>query len=106
MINKITTSQEIHEVSINESYLKLGNYFYQTLFESTEAAEDAVETLGLKKYHLQNGKTLWLCETHAKEIGAKLADLEKNISSSHLFGEKNQLLEEIRLLEKINLNQA
>ena len=100
LINKIISAQEIHDISVNDSYLSLGNYFYQNLTDSTETVEEAVELLGLKRYHLQNGKTLWLCDNHAKDIGAKLADVEKNIASSGSSGEKNQLLEEIRLLEK------
>jgi hypothetical protein len=101
IFNKINAAaKETHDMSVSDSYLSLANYFYQYLTDSTETVEEAVELLGLKRYHLQNGKTLWLCDHHAQDIGAKLADVEKNIASSGSSGEKNQLLEEIRLLEK------
>jgi hypothetical protein len=41
---------------------------------------------------------LWLCENHAKQTGAQLVDMEKNILTVN--EEKNLFLHEIQSLEQ------
>ena len=100
LINKITLLSENADHSTSDSYLTLVKFFYQTLFESSSTTEEAMEILSLKRYHMQNGKTLWLCSNHGKESGAHVIDIEKIASSIGQSGAKNLLLEEIRILEQ------
>ncbi len=55
--------------------------------------------MGLNRYNLQNGETLWQCEDNVKQTCAQVEDMEKNISSSSKIEEINLLLEEIIILE-------
>ncbi len=102
LIQKIDSLAEKEEITISSSYLALGKYFYQTLFENS-SSDETYKTLGLNRYNLQNGKTLWLCEDHVKQTGAQIVDMEKNVSSSSKIEEINLLLEEIHILESTKI---
>lgn len=58
LLNKIDSMTESDETNVNESYISLRKYCYETLLNN-ESFETSMKLIGLNRCQLQNGKTLW-----------------------------------------------
>lgn len=108
IMNELENNSE--ETDLHESYISLRKNFINEFENGTVWSEslslnnddDVYSRLGLARCELKNGKILWLCENHMKQVEANV--LSNNLSDSNTnYPEKttNRMLDD---MENISLD--